>query len=108
MRLVPHTHPLRDRYRNLKIKRNDLGKISERDPQFQTKKAEFDTWYAGQKAQVAKFYEKAVENQVYGINQRAPHKYEVVPAASVAAKSQAQKILRGSGAKFQRQRDSKS
>ena len=80
--------PLRDQYRNLKIKRNDLGKIAESDPQFQAKKAEFEAWYAGQKAEVAKLHEKALEmeNQIYAINQPAPHKYEIVPAAAVAAK----------------------
>jgi hypothetical protein len=81
-------HPLRDQYAQLKGKRRDLAKIAESDPQFQTKKAEFEQWYAGQKAKVAELYGKAseIEKEIYATNQPAPRKYEVSPAPAVAAK----------------------
>jgi lysophospholipase L1-like esterase len=81
-------HPLRDQYAQLKGKRRELDKIQESDPQYQTKKAEFEQWYAGQKAKVAELFGKAleIENQIYAANQPKPLKYEVSPAPAVAAK----------------------
>ena len=81
-------HPLRDQYAQLKGKRRELAKVLESDPQYQTKKAEFEQWYAGQKAKVAELYGKAleIENQIYAANQPQPRKYEVSAAPAVAAK----------------------
>jgi lysophospholipase L1-like esterase len=81
-------HPLRDQYAQLKGKRRELAKIAESDPQYQTKKAEFEQWYAGQKAKVAELFGKAleIENQIYSANQPPARKYEVSPAPAVAAK----------------------
>ncbi|MEI9892588.1 MAG: hypothetical protein WDN28_01360 [Chthoniobacter sp.] len=59
-------HPLRDQYAQLKGKRRELAKIDEKDPQYAAKKAEFETWYAGQKAKVAELLAQAkgIEDQI--------------------------------------------
>lgn len=77
--------PLRDQYGQLKGKRRELAKVAESDPQYKTKRAEFDQWYAGQKSKVAELLEKAAgfEREIYKANQPVPHKYEIV--ASTAA-----------------------
>ena len=70
--------PLRDQYGQLKGKRRDLAKAeSSKDPQFETKKAEFDTYVTQQKAKVAELLAKAkeIEDQIYAANQPAPRKY---------------------------------
>ncbi|MDR3406260.1 MAG: SGNH/GDSL hydrolase family protein [Chthoniobacter sp.] len=82
-------HPLRDQYSQLKGKRRDLAKIDEKDPQYAAKKAEFETWYTGQKAKVAELLAQAkgFEDQIYQANQPVPHKYEFAPAPEEPAKS---------------------
>ena len=47
--------------------------------QVEAKKAEFETWYAGQKTKVAELLviAKAIEDQIYQANQPKPRSYEV-------------------------------
>jgi len=81
-------HPLRDQYSQLKGKRRELAKIDEKDPQYAAKKAEFETWYTGQKAKVAELLAsaKSFEDQIYQANQPEVHKYEFAPAPEEPAK----------------------
>lgn len=71
--------PLRDQYGQLKGKRRDLAKIDANAPEYAAKKAEFETWYAGQKAKVAELLGKAkeLEDQIYQSNQPVAHEYEL-------------------------------
>jgi lysophospholipase L1-like esterase len=71
--------PLRDQYGQLKGKRRDFAKIDPKAPEYEAKKAEFEAWYAGQKAKVAELLAsaKAFEDQIYQSNQPVPHKYEL-------------------------------
>ncbi len=71
--------PLRDQYGQLKGQRRNLAKVPESDPQYAAKKAEFETWYTGQKAKVAELLGKAkeLEDQIYQSNQPQPRKYEL-------------------------------
>jgi lysophospholipase L1-like esterase len=76
--------PLRDQYGQLKGKRRDLAKVDAKSPEYAAKKAEFETWYAGQKAKVAELRAKAkeLEDQIYKTNQPVAHKYEIVLVGS--------------------------
>ena len=72
--------PLRDQYGALKGKRRDLKKVIEAGgDQIEAKKAEFETWYAGQKTKVAELLAlaKALEDQIYQANQPKPRSYEL-------------------------------
>lgn len=100
--------PIRDQYGALKGKRRELAKIEqtyqakldEKKPgaesegpeadarkaelaamktAMEAKKAEFETWYAGQKAKVAELLAKAkaLEDEIYATNQPQPRKYEL-------------------------------
>jgi len=72
-------HPLRDQYSQLKGKRRDLAKIDPNAPEYAAKKAEFEAWYATQKAKVAELLGKAkeIEAKIYEANQPVAHKFEV-------------------------------
>ena len=76
-------HPLRDQYAQLKGKRRDLVKKAlEGGPeQVEVRKAEFETWYAGQKAKVAELLAlaKTAEDLIYLANQPKPRSYELAP-----------------------------
>jgi len=80
--------PLRDQYGQLKGKRRDLAKIDPNAPEYAAKKAEFDSWYTGQKSKVAELLAKAkdFEDQIYQANQPQPHKYQFTPVAAEPAK----------------------
>ncbi len=72
--------PLRNEYAQLKGKRNALKKATDATaPDLDAKKAEFDTYYTAQKAKVAELLAKAraMEDEIYKINQPVPHKYEL-------------------------------
>lgn len=72
---------IRDQYGALKGKRRELAKVPATDPQHAAKKAEFEAWYATQKAKVAELRAKAkeFEDQIYASNQPQPRKYELAP-----------------------------
>jgi lysophospholipase L1-like esterase len=71
--------PLRDQYGQLKGKRRDLAKVPTDSPEYAAKKAEFEQYYAGQKAKVAELLAKAkeIEAQIYQANQPVAHQYEL-------------------------------
>lgn len=72
--------PIRDQYGALKNKRRDLRVATEKnDPALETKKTEFETWYASMKTKVTELQSKAkaFEDQIYAENQPKPHRYEI-------------------------------
>jgi len=70
--------PVRDQWRNLKVKRNELAKT----PDDVTKKQAFETWLPEFKASVEKLNAsvREYEAKIYAANQPKPHRYEIAPA----------------------------
>ncbi len=71
---------IRGEYAQLKGKRHEIKKLEDaKAPDFDAKKAEFDTYYAAMKAKVADLLAKAraLEDEIYQANQPVPHKYEL-------------------------------
>ncbi|MEQ1859788.1 MAG: SGNH/GDSL hydrolase family protein [Chthoniobacteraceae bacterium] len=84
-------HPLRDQYAQLKGQRRAVLQATEANaPDLDAKKAAFEQWYAGQKAKVAEFLAKAkaIEDEIYQVNQPKPHRYELAPVAEPVKKRQ--------------------
>ena len=72
--------PIRNEYAQLKGRRHDLKKAEDaKAPDFDAKKAEYETYYTAMKAKVADFLAKAsaLEDEIYKANQPVPHKYEL-------------------------------
>ena len=77
--------PLRDQWGQLKGRRRDLEKMKAGNaPELEAKQKEFDTWYPTfqQKVQDLKAKAAAIEEEIYGVNQPKPRKYEIVQIAS--------------------------
>jgi lysophospholipase L1-like esterase len=73
--------PLRDQWGQLKGRKRELDKAEQaKAPDFDAKKAEFEKWYEGFKQKTAELVAKAkaMEDEIYTINQPKPHKYELV------------------------------
>jgi len=86
--------PLRDQYGQLKNQRRAVDQAAARkDPNLETVKASYETWYTGQKAKVAELRAKAkaIEDEIYQSNQPKPHKYELVPSTTPVVKAKGAK-----------------
>lgn len=82
--------PLRDLYSQLKGRRNNVRKAEQANAgNLEQQKADLEKWHAGEFATKAKELDAKVreyEQQIYQLNQPAPHKYEVTLAAAPAGK----------------------
>ncbi len=75
--------PLRDQWGQLKGRRRQIDQAKQNNvPDFEAKKQEFDTWYAGFEKKVSELIAKAktIEDEIYQVNQPKARKYELVRA----------------------------
>lgn len=73
-------HPMRDQWRTMKVKRNEIAKLeAAKDPKLAEKKEAFTKWQVEFRANVAKFQgiAKEYEDKIYAANQPVARKYEL-------------------------------